>query len=55
MLAFTSDIDWAPEEVIADMLQLFEMHNVKCTLFCTHKSKVIEECNRNLRPSRYAR
>ena len=48
MLAFTSDIDWAPEEVIADMLSLFEAHRVKCTLFCTHKSKVIDNCNREL-------
>jgi len=47
-LIFTSDIDWAPEEVIKDMLSLFECFNVKCTLFVTHDSEVIKNCNRNL-------
>jgi len=42
MNLFTSDIDWAPEEVIADTLDLFSKYNVKCTLFCTHESKVIK-------------
>lgn len=48
MQIFTSDIDWAPEEVIADMLALFEAHQVKCTLFVTHESEVIKQCNRDL-------
>ena len=42
------DIDWAPEQVIQDALSLFEKYNVKCTLFSTHKSKVIKESNRAL-------
>ncbi|MFY7787267.1 MAG: hypothetical protein ACOVQA_05275, partial [Thermoflexibacteraceae bacterium] len=46
MIIFTSDIDWASEEVIQDTLQLFEQHEVKCTLFVTHDSKVIRECSR---------
>jgi len=41
MNLFTSDIDWAPEEVIADTLSLFSKYNVKCTFFCTHESNVI--------------
>ncbi|MFN4083079.1 MAG: hypothetical protein ACK4K9_05550 [Bacteroidia bacterium] len=48
MQLFTSDIDWAPEEVIADMLNLFEQYSVKCTLFVTHDSEVIHKCNREL-------
>lgn len=48
MIAITSDIDWAPEEVISDFLGLFEERNVKCTLFCTHESAVIKNCNREL-------
>jgi hypothetical protein len=48
MIVFTSDIDWAPEEVIQDMLELFEKYSVKCTLFCTHQSKVIAQCDSSL-------
>jgi len=48
MRIYTSDIDWAPEEVILDMLTLYEKYKVKCTLFVTHESEVIKNCNRNL-------
>jgi len=48
MLAVTLDIDWAPEIVILDALQIFEKYNVKCTLFCTHDSKVIRSCKKEL-------
>ncbi len=48
MIAFTSDIDWAPEEVIEDTLALFQEHGVKCTLFATHASSIISSCNRSL-------
>lgn len=41
MNLFTSDIDWAPEEVIEDTIELFNKYNVKCTFFCTHESSVI--------------
>lgn len=42
MNLFTSDIDWAPEEVIADTIELFNQYKVKCTFFCTHQSNVID-------------
>ena len=48
MIAMTSDIDWAPEEVIKETLNIFEEYEVKCTLFCTHDSKAIKKCNRDL-------
>lgn len=48
MIAFTSDIDWAPEEVIKDFLSFFEKYNIKCTLFCTHYSKELKNCNTKL-------
>ena len=38
MIFFTSDIDWAPDEVIDDMLAIFDKYNQKCTLFATHES-----------------
>lgn len=47
MNLFTSDIDWAPEEVIADTLDLFSRYNVKCTFFCTHESNVINSIKSN--------
>ncbi len=48
MVVFTSDIDWAPEEAIGYMLKIFEKNRIKCTLFATHKSKVLDNCDRNL-------
>tara|TARA_B110001452_G_C15238747_1_gene428916 strand:- start:1255 stop:1950 length:696 start_codon:yes stop_codon:yes gene_type:complete len=48
MIAITSDIDWAPEPVIIEMLEIFEKYNTKCTLFVTHESKAINQCNRDL-------
>lgn len=48
MIAFTSDIDWAPDEVIRDMMSLFETYQIRCTLFATHKSAAINSCNKNL-------
>ncbi|MEI8109574.1 MAG: hypothetical protein WCH59_01180 [Chitinophagia bacterium] len=48
MILFTLDIDWASEEVILDTLSLFEAAGVKCTLFATHQSNAIIDCNKNL-------
>ena len=45
MIFFTSDIDWAPDEVIDDMLELFNKYNQVCTLFATHKSNSISNVN----------
>lgn len=47
-IVFTSDIDWANELVISDTLNLFSNYKIKCTLFATHKSKEINQCDRNL-------
>jgi len=48
MIIFSIDIDWAPEPIIQDTLDLFEEYHVKCTLFATHKSHSIDNCSRNL-------
>lgn len=48
MIVFTSDIDWAPEEVIADTLNLFEVYGVKCTLFSTHHSLELSKSSKKL-------
>ncbi|HEY3249784.1 MAG TPA: hypothetical protein VGK25_01570 [Ignavibacteria bacterium] len=48
MVGFTVDIDWAPEEVIADTLALFEKYSIKCTFFSTHHSEILTLCNKKL-------
>ena len=47
-IAFTSDIDWAPEGVIEDILDLFMQYNVKCTFFCKHDSHALKTANKDL-------
>lgn len=48
MIAFTCDIDWAHDEIIADTLSIFEKYGTKCTLFSTHHTQVLTESNRKL-------
>jgi len=48
MIVFTSDIDWAPEEVIEDTLNLFELFGVKCTFFSTHHSLNLSKSDKKL-------
>ncbi len=48
MLAFSCDVDWAPEEVIRDSMDLFETYGVKCTFFSTHHSLHLAKANRKL-------
>ena len=48
MIVFTSDMDWVPEEVLADTLGLFQKYNIKCTIFATNASKELEQCNQDL-------
>lgn len=43
MIAFTCDIDWAPEEIIADVISLFDNYRVKCTFFSTHHSLLLSK------------
>ena len=48
MIAFTSDIDWAHEEVIDDTLSIFEKYDTKCTFFSTHHSVRLAKSSRKL-------
>lgn len=48
MIVFTSDIDWAPDEIIDYTLSIFEKYGVKATLFATHASPEITTCNKSL-------
>ncbi len=42
-IGLTFDIDWAPEFVISEMVELLKSYEVKATLFCTHSSNVIRD------------
>ena len=41
VFSFTSDLDWAPEEAIAETLALFDRYDVPLTPFVTHDSAAI--------------
>lgn len=43
MIIFTSDIDWAHDEVLEEIVEIFNRYNIQCTFFATHKSSVIKE------------
>ena len=42
MISFTFDIDWAPDWMIADIVEKFIEYRIKGTYFITHKSPVLE-------------
>lgn len=48
MIAFTLDVDWAPEHVINYVLELFQQYKIKCTIFATHDSGVIKSSDKKL-------
>jgi hypothetical protein len=48
LIAFTCDIDWAPEAVIEDTINLFELFGIKCTFFSTHHSPILTKSNKKL-------
>jgi hypothetical protein len=37
-VVFTTDIDWAPDDVCYEIVKFFNLKNVPFTAFCTHKS-----------------
>jgi hypothetical protein len=47
-IAFSTDIDWACDEVIIDLLNIFEENNIKLTIFSTHATKVLDKLNEEL-------
>lgn len=44
IFCFTSDLDWAPESMIEETLEIFKKYNVPLTPFITHRSEAIERC-----------
>jgi hypothetical protein len=49
-IAFTVDVEWAHSDVLADIVRLFDEHEVKATFFCTHHV-VIPGHERGLHPN----
>ena len=47
MNLFSSDVDWAPEGVIEDTINIFNSFNIKCTFFSTHKSAVLNSVSQS--------
>ena len=48
IIAFTTDIDWACDEIILDLLNIFEENKIKLTIFSTHKTEVLRNINEDL-------
>jgi hypothetical protein len=44
-IALTFDIDWAPEEVIQDTINILADFNAKATFFATHESEILKNVN----------
>ncbi len=42
MILITFDIDWCPDEFLADALKLLDEARVKATIFATHKTPLLE-------------
>ena len=45
------DVEWAHEEVLADVLRLLDEHRVRATFFCTHAPIDVGEHERGLHPN----
>ena len=42
-IAISMDMDWAPDAVIADSLDLLAKFNLRATLFMTHRTPLVEK------------
>lgn len=45
---FTMDIDWATDKVIDYSLNFFRENNIKCTIFCTHRTDILKNLESDL-------
>jgi peptidoglycan/xylan/chitin deacetylase (PgdA/CDA1 family) len=50
-ICFTVDVEWAAEEVLADLRQLFDQHGVRATFFVTHAGVETPGHERGLHPN----
>jgi hypothetical protein len=50
-ICFTVDVEWAAEEVLADLRRLFDQHGVRATFFVTHAGVETPGHERGLHPN----
>ncbi len=51
LICVTVDVEWAHEEVLADLVHLLDAHNVRATFFCTHPGIAVPGHERALHPN----
>ena len=47
-ICLTFDIDWAPDEVIENTLELLTEYNLNATIFATHKTDILNNLPENI-------
>ena len=50
-ICFTVDVEWAHPTVLQDVRDLFDMHGVRATFFCTHAGIDVGPHERGLHPN----
>ena len=50
-ICFTVDVEWAADEVLADLRGLFDQHGVRATFFVTHAGVKVPGHERGLHPN----
>jgi hypothetical protein len=51
LICLTVDVEWADDEVLADLVGLLDAHGVRATFFCTHAGIQISGHERALHPN----
>ena len=42
-LAITLDVDWAPDDILAEAIEKIVRHDIKLTVFATHATTVLQD------------
>ena len=50
-ICFTVDVDWASDEVVVNLRELFDQHGVRATFFVTHANLEVSGHERGLHPN----
>ena len=44
----TFDLDWCPDFMLEEVLELLSQYKIKSTFFITHKTKLLKKLKRNI-------
>ena len=55
MIALTLDVDWAPDQIVDDVLSAIDAHGIPATVFCTDYTKDASGKSSNLTPRLHPR